>query len=499
MNRICIAGRPNVGKSTLFNRIYGRRYAITDRIPGVTRDAVAVETEFAGRTILLVDTGGIGEGEKELDQQVYSRSRAEIGRADVVLLLVDVEDYTGEDDELLSLVRQSGRPAVLVVNKVDNEAREQLVSEFWQYGIPHVIAISAAHGLGIDDLEETIMALLPPEKTVQDGAETALEGDGDEAPTEQAGLDRQVGPGHHAGPDHHVGPDNHPGSYHQAETDPQAETDRGGAKLPDRRVDSSVRLAILGRPNTGKSSLLNRLVGEERAIVSELAGTTRDVVEARFSFRDTSFLVIDTAGIRRRSKVHESVEYYSVQRALDTIDMSELVILVIDAVKGLTDQDKKIAARIAEKGRGVVVALNKWDLLDDSTGNKINAITDRINFMFPVFQHVPILPTSALHGTGIDDLLNRLVHIRGELNRRIETGPLNQALQRWLAHTPPPSGKKPIKLRYITQVSTNPVRFVLFVNRKKEFPEFYLRFVQNRIRDEFGFHHIPFFIEVRQQ
>ena len=376
----------------------------------------------------------------------------------MILLLVDVAGFTGEDEELLSLVRRSGRPAVLVVNKADNDARKDLASEFWRHGIPHVVAISAAHGLGIADLEETIAALLPPGQVEAD--EVATDG----AAVWSAGED-----------------------------------ERGGPRPVDHPSGSPVRLAILGQPNTGKSSLLNRLVGEERAIVSELAGTTRDAVEARFVFGDTTFLVIDTAGIRRRSKVHEAVEYYSVQRALDTIDMSELVILVIDAVKGLTEQDKKIAARIAEKGRGVVVALNKWDLLDDATGNKLNAVTDRINFLFPVFRHVPILPISALHGTGIDDLLKRLVHIRGELNRRIETGPLNQALQRWLVQTPPPSGKKPIKPRYITQFSTNPVRFILFVNRKKDFPEFYLRFVRNRIREEFGFHHIPFFIEVRRR
>ncbi len=173
------------------------------------------------------------------------------------------------------------------------------------------------------------------------------------------------------------------------------------------------------------------------------------------------------------------------------------MILLIDVMKGLSDQDKKIAARIAEKGRGVVVALNKWDLLTDDVDNQQNAITDRIRFLFPVFQHVPIVPISALTGDGVETLLNRLVHIRGELHRRIDTGPLNQALQRWLEETPPPSGKKPIKIRYMTQVSTNPVRFVLFVNRKKAFPEFYLRYIMNRIRDDFDYHHIPFFVEVR--
>jgi GTP-binding protein len=239
------------------------------------------------------------------------------------------------------------------------------------------------------------------------------------------------------------------------------------------------------------------LVGEERAIVSDLAGTTRDIVEARFHYRGVDFEVVDTAGLRRRSRVDDGVEFYSVQRANDAIDSAELVVLVIDALNGLSDQDKKIAARLSERGCGIVVALNKWDLLDDR-GNQINAIRDRVHFLFPVFQHVPILPISAKTGEGVQPLLNRLLHVRRELYRRVDTGPLNQALQTWLQQTPPPSGKRPVKLRYITQVGTNPVRFLLFVNRRKGFPEFYLRYVRNRIRKDLGFEHIPFFIDLKE-
>ena len=443
MLRICIAGRPNVGKSTLFNRLYGRRLAITDSMPGVTRDAVAVETEIQDVPVVLVDTGGIGEGEAELDTQVYDRSRREMERADLVLLLVDVTEFTGEDEELLNLVRRSGTPAVLVVNKVDNPERDQLVSGFWQYGIDEVVGISAAHGLGLDELYDIIAAA----STARYGSRTDVEEE--ELPAEENPLDRPV------------------------------------------------RLAIVGQPNTGKSSMLNRLVGDDRAIVSELAGTTRDIVEARFVFRGTEFQVIDTAGIRRRSRVNDNVEYYAVQRAYDAIDAAELAVLMIDATKGLTEQDKKIAARLAQRGRGVVVVLNKWDLLEDR-GNQLNAITDRIHFLFPVFQHVPILPLSALTGEGVEALLKRLLHVRGQLHRRIETGPLNQALKAWLLQTPPPSGKKPYKVRYMTQVGTNPVRFVMFVNRTKGFPEFYHRFIANRIREELGFDHIPFFVELKE-
>lgn len=436
MFRLCIAGRPNVGKSTLFNRLYGRRHSITDSMPGVTRDAVARETVIAEREVLLVDTGGVGEGEEELDTQVYDRSRSEIARADLVLLLVDVTGLSGEDEELLDIVRRSGRPAVLVVNKVDNSEREQLVDEFWQLGLPQVVSVSAAHGLGMDELEEAIVSHIPA---------------------------------------------------------PVSEEEHADADA----VDRLLRLAIIGQPNTGKSSLLNRLVGEQRAIVSDRAGTTRDTVEAQFSYRGTDFAVIDTAGIRRRSRVRENVEYYAVQRAYEAIDAADLAILMVDATQGLSEQDKKIAARLTERGRGAVVALNKWDLLDDR-GNQLNAITDRIHFTFPVFQHVPIMPVSAHTGEGVDALLKRLLHIRSELTRRVDTGPLNQALQRWMTETPPPSGRRPIKLRYITQVHADPVRFILFVNRRKGFPEFYLRYIRNRIREELGFQHIPFFLDLRE-
>lgn len=436
MATIVIAGRPNVGKSTLFNRLYGRRVSITDHTPGVTRDVIRADIEFARITVTLVDTGGIGEGERELAGVVSDRSRGEIERADVVLLMLDALDVTSEDQELIDYVRRAGRPTILVVNKVDNTRREENVGEFWQYGFDQVVAISAEHGLGIDDLEEAVAPYLEGQESL-------------------GGTDARAA------------------------------------------ISKQIRLAIVGKPNTGKSSLLNRFVGEERSIVSELAGTTRDPVEATFEFRGERFLVVDTAGIRKKSRVSEAIEYYSVTRAIDAVEKSELVLLVIDVVEGLSDQDKKIAQRIVDRGRAVVVALNKWDLLENRK-NQLNAVVDRINFLFPVFEHVPMLPVSATTGEGAEEILKALLRVRKEVHLRIETGPLNQALKRWLIRTPPPSGKRPIKLRYITQVGTNPVRFILFVNRTKGFPEFYLRYIQNQIRKELGFGHIPFFIEIRE-
>ncbi|SIQ83666.1 GTP-binding protein [Alkalispirochaeta americana] len=467
MHRICIAGRPNVGKSTLFNRLYGKRSAITDSMPGVTRDAISGTVSLGDLTLEVIDTGGIGEGEAQLEQAVCSISRNEIRRADLVLLLVDVTDLTGEDEELIEYVRRCDRPVILVVNKVDNEQRVQDVSEFWRFGLERVVSISAAHGLGMDDLEDAVLEVL---------------GVDPDAPEESSEAREQAND-----PDHS-----------SADTDDEDSlAGEDGDHPREDPLTRPVRLAILGQPNTGKSSLLNRLVGEERALVSDIAGTTRDTVESRFSYKGTEFNVVDTAGIRRKSRVRESVEYYAVQRALAAIDDAELVVLVIDAVKGLSEQDKKIAARVAERGRGVVVILNKWDLMEDRE-NALNALTDRIHFLFPVFRHVPILPTSTITGEGVGKMLDMLLHVRGELHRRIDTGPLNQALKRWLEQTPPPSGKRPIKIRYMTQVHANPVRFVLFTNRKKLFPEFYLRYIQNQIRQDFGFRHIPFFVELRE-
>lgn len=441
--RIAIVGRPNVGKSTLFNRILRRRVAITDDMPGVTRDTVERTGRIGELDVLVIDTGGIGAGETELTRAVMERSRAAYRSADVILLVVDQAERTGEDEELAEDVRRSGRPAVLVVNKIDTEARRDAVVEFYGMGFPLLVAVSAAHGLGMDDLADAVTAALASR-----------------------------GP---AVADDTVAPDD----------------DDLDAEPP-----SEIRLAIVGRPNTGKSSLLNRLARSERSIVSELAGTTRDPVEARFEADGTTFIVTDTAGIRRRNRIDESVEYYAVTRAFDAIDTSDVAILLIDATEGLGEQDKKIAARIEERGCGVVLALNKWDLLPDH-GNQLNALTDRIRFLFPVFAHVPVLAVSAHTGYGVDLLLSRLVQVRAELFRRVDTGPLNQHLKRWLDQTPPPSGKRPIKVRYMTQVGVNPVRFIAFVNRTRGFPEFYRRYLVNRIREDLGFHHVPIRLDLR--
>lgn len=441
---VAIVGRPNVGKSSLFNRLAGRRIAITDERPGVTRDPVESVCEIQDRMLRLVDTGGVTAEPGVINELVTSRSLERAGEATVVLLLLEVGNVTGEDEEFIERLRPHQEKIVLVVNKVDNLDRQQLVWDYYRYGFAAVVGVSAVHGIGMTDLEQEILARLPTED-VESTADTGV-----------------------------------------------AEAENAGAE-----VNGAVRLAILGQPNTGKSTLLNRLVGSDRAIVSEIAGTTRDTIEGRFTDRGTEYVVVDTAGIRRKSKVQDDVEYYSVSRAIGAIDEADVVFLLVDAEKGLSDQDKKIAARIVDRGRAVLLVVNKWDLFEQIP-NMLQAFIDRTRYVFPVLSFAPVLAISARDGTGVVKLLAAARKAHRELHRRVETGRLNRALEAWVEHSPPPAPKgRPFKVRYLTQVSTKPVKFVLFVNRTKGFPASYAQYVTNRIRDEFGFSSVPVKVEVR--
>ncbi|MFW6251179.1 MAG: ribosome biogenesis GTPase Der [Alkalispirochaetaceae bacterium] len=439
---VVIAGRPNVGKSTLFNRILRRRHAITDPTPGVTRDAIRTIAEVGNREVWLVDTGGVTNEAGPFDQIVTRNALEEMEKGDVIVLLLDVTGLTPEDEEIIEAVRRIGGPTVCAVNKVDSEKREQDLWNFYSLGFEKTIGISAAHGLGIEDLEDAILDYLDL-------------------------LD-------------------------------QAGADLSEITKEELRAEESgeIKIAVLGQPNTGKSSLMNRFLNRDRALVSEIPGTTRDVVEERFEYKGRPFRILDTAGMRRRAKVRENVEYYSVQRAVHAIDEADVVCLVVDARKGLVEQDKKIASLVVDRGRGLILALNKWDLLDD-VGNQEAALVDRIRFLFPVLSFAPITPTSAVTGFGISRLLGVIQEVYGQLHRRVETSQLNTALRAWVAETPPPSGRKRWKVRYMTQVSTHPVRFVAFVNRASDFPRFYYQFLLNRIRRELGFSRVPIALELR--
>ena len=431
---VVIAGRPNVGKSTLYNRMLRKRRTITDPTPGVTRDPVESTCLLrdSGKPVLLVDTGGFKLEREGLDSLVVEKSLEALGRADLVLFLVDAAEVTPEDEEFASLLRRWTSKVLLVVNKADSPERDPLVWGHAKWGFDPVLFVSAEHGRNMAELEEAIVA--------------------------------------------------------------RVDFSRVEAHAPDSR---EIRVAIMGKPNTGKSTLLNRFLGEEKSIVSEVAGTTRDVVEGSFEWKGRRIVVLDTAGIRRKSKVTEAVEYYSVNRAIRTVDDCDVVILMIDAQEGLTEQDKKITAFAAEKGRGVIFVLNKWDTMPDIK-NSFEAQRDKLRWFFGQMSYAPVLPLSAKEGTGMDKLLNAVVHVHGQLVREIETSRLNKCVAQWIEDTPPPVGPRThFKLRYATQTGVNPLRFVFFVTRPDAVKDSYISFLRNKIRDELGYDKVPLFVELR--
>ncbi|MFP4372705.1 MAG: ribosome biogenesis GTPase Der [Spirochaetaceae bacterium] len=437
---VAVVGRPNVGKSTLFNRLIRKRRAITDPTPGVTRDAVEGDWMVEGRRVRLLDTGGYTESTERFDPIVAQRSLEAAFAADVVVLVMDVTMVAPEDESYIEQLAPVRDRIVLAVNKVDNEAREHEAWNFHRYGFADVVPVSAEHGRNIDALVDVVLRRLE-QRAEREPAGAAGE----------AGEERQ-----------------------------------------------HIRVAVLGQPNTGKSTLVNALTGSDTSLVSEIPGTTRDVVEGAFEYRGVVYELLDTAGIRRKQSVSENVEYYSVNRAIGSIAEADVVLLLVDAEKGLSEQDKKIARLIVERGRGLLLVLNKWDLMEGIT-NALNAVSDRIRFVFPILSFAPILPVSATEKTGFNKLLDSTYRTYAQLQKRIGTGELNRALAAWTELTPPPyvRGKR-VKLHYITQVSAHPVVFVLFVSRSRGFPRSYQGYIVNRIREEFGFTHVPVRLDLRE-
>ncbi|MQY76040.1 MAG: ribosome biogenesis GTPase Der, partial [Spirochaeta sp.] len=372
--RVAILGKPNVGKSTLFNRLLDRRRAITDPAPGVTRDPVEAACLIKGSRIHLVDTGGYKVEMDDLEKEVRDLSVKNAENADLIFFLVDVkEELNREDHEFIEVLRKYQEKIILVVNKVDNTKLEQSVWNFMELGFNHVVWISAVHGKNIESLKNLIFKKY------------------NESFQEEAPIPKPV-----------------------------------------------IRLTILGKPNTGKSTLLNYLLDEQKSIVSKEPGTTRDTIEGFFRYRDATLKVIDTAGIRRKPKVTDSVEYYAVNRAIKSINEADIVLLLIDAGSGLSDQDKKIASLIVKKGKGIILVLNKWDLLK-SVPNQFQAVQDRIRFLFPILGFSPILPLSALTGEGVEKVLATVLIIWRQLNLRVTTPVLNRKLKQWLIHYPLPT------------------------------------------------------------
>jgi GTP-binding protein len=444
---VAIVGRPNVGKSTLFNRLAGEQLAVVAETPGTTRDRLVAEAEWCGLVFDVVDTGGIdptgsGFGEPlSVDSADYVeqiRSQAEMAalEADAVLFLVDGDSgITPADHEVASILRRQRRsaPLLLLVNKCDNPARRAEAVEFYALGMGDPIPISALHGIGTGDM-----------------------------------LDRLV-------------------------------EGLGRSATPQEEPDASVKIAIIGRPNVGKSSLLNRLLGEERAIVSPIPGTTRDAIDTRLTFHGTPITLIDTAGIRRRGKIEPGVEKYSVLRALRALERADVALLLIDAVEGVTTQDTHIAGIALDKMRSVVVLVNKWDLVQKDS-QTMPEYADRVRQQLNFMDYVPVLFVSAKTGQRVDHVLPMALRVQEERLRRIPTGELNRLLQAAQGeHAPPTRAGKQLKILYASQVRTDPPTFLFHVNDPALVHFSYARFLENRLRGAYGFLGTPVRLSFRRR
>jgi GTP-binding protein len=440
---VVIAGRPNVGKSTLVNRIVGRRAAVVEERPGVTRDRKELDAEWCGHSFTVVDTGGWLSSDDPLDAQVSAQSERAIAEADVVLLVVDVTiGIIDEDLDVARVLKRSGRPVRVVVNKVDSTQRETDAWDAMALGLGTPWPISALHGRGTGDLLDDVVSLLPPPAD-QVPAPSPVEDDDDQAPDLV-------------------------GRHEQASTIP--------------------RVALVGRPNVGKSTLFNRLVGDERSVTHDAPGTTRDAVDTVVQTPEGTVCFIDTAGMRRKSRTERGTEYFSVLRALDALDRADIALLIIDATAGVTHQDQRLAERIGAAGCPTVVVLNKWELIptEDRTDILVD-IGDRLAFL----GEAPVLKISALSGLGVHNILPAVADAEEAYHSRIPTGELNRALKSiQMAH--PPVGAK---IQYGVQGANDPPTFTLFTNGRLQAT--YLRYVERGLRERFDLGPTPIKLRVR--
>lgn len=432
---VAIVGRPNVGKSALFNRISGRRIAIVEGQPGVTRDRIYAPASWGERAFTLVDTGGLDFGKHAETFVQLARAQAELAVAEADLLLFVVDARAGllpADAEVAEVLRRTQKPVLLVANKVDHPQVEEGLGEFFALGLGEPIPVSAEHGRGIGDLLDRVVASLPPGQEDEDGA------------------------------------------------DP-------------------VRIAVVGRPNVGKSSLVNRIIGEERSIVTDIPGTTRDALDTQLVFNGHPFVLIDTAGIRRKSRIDQALEHYSVVRALRAIERCDVCALLLDATEPATDQDKRIGGFAHEAGKAVIIVVNKWDLVekDAKTMDQFEAfIRQEMGFL----HYAPILFVSALTGQRVNRLLELALYVADQHALRIPTGRLNEVVHDAVERRPPPSDKgQRLQIYYSTQSGVKPPTFVHFVNNPKLVHYSYERYLENQLREHFGFVGTPIVMRYRRR
>ena len=432
---VAIVGRPNVGKSTLFNKLVGARLSIVDDKPGVTRDRIYGDCEWLGHRFLLVDTGGI---EPRADDVILSQMRAQaniaIATADVIVLVTDLRSgVVATDQDVANMLQKSGKPVILCVNKCDSVgAPDPEFYEFYNLGMGDPIAVSAVHGHGTGDLLDAVIAYFPPESEEEE-------------------------------------------------------------------EDDTIKVAVIGKPNVGKSSLINRISGQERAIVSDIAGTTRDATDTRIENQYGKFTFIDTAGIRRKSKVTDAIEKYSIIRARTAVERANVCVIMIDATEGFTEQDSKVAGIALDQGKGCIVVVNKWDAVEKD-GNTMREYKEKLAVDFAFMKFAPFVFISAKTGQRVDRLFEQIAYVYAQSTMRISTGKLNEILGAATARVQPPTDKgRRLKIYYITQTAVCPPTFVFFVNNAQLFHFSYQRYLENQIREVFGLEGTPVRFIIRER
>lgn len=432
---VAIVGRPNVGKSTLVNRLIGHRNSIVDDRPGVTRDRIYFDVEWQNKLFTVIDTGGIVPGdEDEIMLSIYDQAKIACDEADKIIFVVDGKDGVHPvDEDIANILRQSDKPIFVAVNKLDNPESLAMMSDFYSLAIGELVGISALHGSGgVGDLLDMV--------------------------TKDFEITEEETP------------------------------------------DETIKIAIVGRPNAGKSSIVNALLNEDRVIVSDISGTTRDSIDSKIKYHGKDFIIVDTAGIRKKAKVEWGVEKFAVDRAIRSIKDCDVAVLVIDAAQGISDQDKKISSIITEAGKGLIVAVNKWDLIENKKSNTINQFDLKLANEIPFLDFAPKIYISAVTKQRLNQIFEKTLEVYEQCTKRVSTGLLNKVINEAYVLNPPQSVKNArLKILYTTQINTQPPSFVLFVNNEELMKDHYKRYIENKLREAFGFFGTPIKISVRSR